>query len=275
MATSTEVISRFAEAMAIQPSAVDRMLRPLRAAGLVPMGEKGRGKERGHYQAEHIVNLILAMAAEHHSRAADAVTALRPLVLKSVFPPERQPAFGNGNLGSALAQMLEQTNSDHIHLPMSLELCVDPLRADLKWGSENGSVAFGKADFYRPRLFTQAPPPYERPVIIYAMALLEISDLLRYEYPLTVSPSGSSAPNTAGSGNENAAPGRAASRRPRKRVAQPMNDPRRIIGILPLLKREKQHAVLGHPQMGALPFGEPNHEQHASSPSSAQARRPD
>ena len=252
----------------MQPSAVDRMLRPLRAAGLVPMGEKGRGKERGHYQVAHIVNLILAMAAEHHNQAADAVKALRPLAAISVLPLERKPAFGKGNLGQALEQMLEQTSSGYGHLPASLELCVDPLRADLKWNADDGSIAFGRADFYRPKSFTRAAPSYERPVIIYAAAISEISDLLRYEYPLSVSPSGSSVPTTTDTGNENAALPQAAPRRPRKRVAAADGHPRPAT-TLTLSGGEKQHAVLGHPQMGALPFGVSSYEQHAPSPSSA------
>ncbi len=46
---------------------------------MAPMGSKGRGLERGHYEPSHLCNLILAFAGTEPSDSADAVRLLRPL----------------------------------------------------------------------------------------------------------------------------------------------------------------------------------------------------
>jgi hypothetical protein len=73
MAASGQVIERMAKATGLLPSTIDRTLRPLREAGLVPMGEKGRGQAKGHYEPVHLANLFIALAGHQPSDAADTV----------------------------------------------------------------------------------------------------------------------------------------------------------------------------------------------------------
>jgi DNA-binding transcriptional ArsR family regulator len=77
MAASMQVIERMADASGVLPSTLDRTLRPLREANLVPMGEKGRGKSRGQYEPHHLVNVILGLAGYQPSDAETAVRLLR------------------------------------------------------------------------------------------------------------------------------------------------------------------------------------------------------
>ena len=77
MATSGAVITRISEAAGVAPATVDRMLRPLRAAGLAPTGRPGRGQTEGTFEPFHLMCLTLAFAGAQPSDAAEAAEMLR------------------------------------------------------------------------------------------------------------------------------------------------------------------------------------------------------
>ena len=157
MATSGLVIDRFAEMLGMLPSSVDRMLRPLRDAGMAPMGAAGRKSQRGHFEPYHLANLMLACAGNQPSDAADAVRALRPLVFhKSTGTNAGFSApLPSCDLGSAIERIIEGTEgigpADGVDLAATPQrgwtvwICFDPLSA---WIGFDGMHR--RIDYYRP-----------------------------------------------------------------------------------------------------------------------------
>jgi hypothetical protein len=79
MATSGRVILWISHAAGVAPSTVMRMLQPLRDAGLVPIGVRGRGQTVGVYEPPHYACLALGFAGAQPSDAAKAAETLRHL----------------------------------------------------------------------------------------------------------------------------------------------------------------------------------------------------
>jgi hypothetical protein len=135
MATSGQVIERLGEVLGLSSlSSLDRSLRPLREAELVPMGRAGRASSHGHYEAKHLANMIMGLAGAQPSDAAEAVKLLRPLKLTSASPSEVAllPQGPKRDFGAALEQLI-QTDPEvgDLKLPVSREtleltLCLDP-----------------------------------------------------------------------------------------------------------------------------------------------------
>lgn len=69
------------------------MQRDLRAADLIPMGEKGRGTLHGHYEAAHLANLIVAFWGIQPSDAAATVALVRGMSFQFTrpCPPDKPP----------------------------------------------------------------------------------------------------------------------------------------------------------------------------------------
>lgn len=118
MATSRTVAERFAEVSGYHPATLDRMQRDLRAAGLIPMGEKGRGTLRGHYEASHLANLIVAFWSDQPSDAAETVERVRSMSFQMtttrapgdpLWPPSEPdaPHIPGTNPVDAIAHMIE------------------------------------------------------------------------------------------------------------------------------------------------------------------------
>lgn len=116
MALSGSVIERFAEASGALYYTIDKVVRYLRAAGLVTSADPGRPRKqgsgriprKGHFESLHLTNVILAFAGPQPSDAADAVKVLRPLVFESSEPPTGASYFGTGDLGSLLDKIIDQ-----------------------------------------------------------------------------------------------------------------------------------------------------------------------
>jgi len=118
MATSRTVAARFAQASGYLTSTLDRMQRDLRADGLIPMGEKGRGSLYGHYEAKHLTNLIIAFLGKQPSDAAETVKLVRGLPYlnsrplspnKALWPLSEQnaPHIPGATFGDALDDLIE------------------------------------------------------------------------------------------------------------------------------------------------------------------------
>ena len=79
MATGAEAIVRVVDSARIPPTTVDRTASFLQRArrDLWPVSGRGGGKAAIHVEPHHMVNLILALAAEQPSGAEAAVRLLR------------------------------------------------------------------------------------------------------------------------------------------------------------------------------------------------------
>ena len=79
MATGAEAIVRVVDSTDIPPTTVDRTASFLQHArrDLWPVSGRGGGKAAVHVEPHHMVNLILALAAEQPSDAEAAVRLLR------------------------------------------------------------------------------------------------------------------------------------------------------------------------------------------------------
>jgi hypothetical protein len=147
MATSGSVIERFAEVSGLLPSTLDRVLRILRDAELAPMGDKGRGLKRGHYEPHHLCNVLLAFAGPQPSDAAEAVRLLRTLRYASSdgdvvdhLPEEGEPlAEFIEDMIYWLSDPATDETAKRIN-PSDIEFtfCLDPLFAQVLIIEQNG-----------------------------------------------------------------------------------------------------------------------------------------
>jgi hypothetical protein len=176
MAQIGQVIPRIAKASGALPSTVDRMMRPLRAAELVPMGEKGRNPRTGHFEKSHLANLILSFGGQQPIDAAEAALALREyryhftsadpdghtVIPPSEHPGTRVPNFDNLNLGELIEALLdvvaERISAGHpvtaFPLPRAIRLEPVKRRAVVYWRVPEKMFAW-QADVY------MAPPAAE------------------------------------------------------------------------------------------------------------------
>ena len=169
MATSGQVIERFAEMSGFRPATVDRMLRPLRDAGMVPMGDAGRGQRRGHYEPSHLANVILAFAGPQPSDAARAAQLLRPLRYIHSNPPSPslRPYRWEHDLGSIFDSVIREQAFDKdgelakLNWPTTTEitLCLNPLGACFAFSADEGDSVNSWMDWYGPAPTPNAAPP--------------------------------------------------------------------------------------------------------------------
>lgn len=166
MATSGTIIERFAQASGDLPSTVDRMLRPLRAAGLAPFGERGRGQRQGHYDVSHLANVLMAFGGAQPADAAEAVSLFRnlPHCFSAGVPPHDsgRPYPKEGlNFGAGLEQVIQSVASDWEKVlrllpqdlahpygpwPDQIRLTLRMPTAEVMWLSATGPIE--RKDFY-------------------------------------------------------------------------------------------------------------------------------
>ncbi len=79
MPTARKVAEAFSLPTGLRPWTVEGQTRQLRAAGLVPMGEKGGSKLVGHYEAPHLANMVMSFHRFLPGNAAKTVNLVRPL----------------------------------------------------------------------------------------------------------------------------------------------------------------------------------------------------
>jgi hypothetical protein len=147
MAQSGVVVSEMASASGHLPSTVDRILRDLRAAGMAPTGQPGRGETYGQFGADHLANLLLAFAALQPSGSANAVRALNQL--RHEWTDDEHPG---GSLVGTLESEIERRAllirdggkvAQELLLPQhgfELTLCLDPIEAWTTLPLDDGSV---------------------------------------------------------------------------------------------------------------------------------------
>jgi hypothetical protein len=134
------VIERFAAVSGLLPSTLDRMLRPLRDAGLVPKGAKGRGQRHGHFEPPHLANLIMALAGMQPSDAAEAVNLLRPLVPANSALASGAQVSDLGSTIEFLIRELSKGDRSGSAQPFALTFCLNPLQGTLSRVDGTGSL---------------------------------------------------------------------------------------------------------------------------------------
>lgn len=154
MAMSGVVIPEMAAVSGLLPNTVERIIRDLRASGMAPMGQHGRGQTHGQFDQFHLANLLLAFAALQPSGSADAVRALNQL---------QHEWGGGGELARVLASEIERRalliidGSEQCLSLLSegfeLTLCLDPVEA---W---TGFVVEDRTEG-RQRWVPQTTPPW-------------------------------------------------------------------------------------------------------------------
>jgi hypothetical protein len=237
MAMTGLVIPEIANVSGLLPSTVDRMLRVLRAAGMVAMGKPGRGREHGHYSPSDLANVILGMAGPQPSDAAEAVMRLRDLknnegnLLGDTL--EQQIAEVAANLES------EQINVIEALLPSDLSMCFDAPHASMDWDADSTNRCH--MPFFRQRPtehvgYVTRSTTVNRQVIFVA-GRLWLDTLRQRSSDPSSAPSGQlPLPGDAGTTNENGAPGRA----PRTRLQD--HDLAIPAGHTPEYRRESENA---------------------------------
>lgn len=109
MASAGLVTERLAAVSGFLPSTLDRMLRSLRAAELVPIGEPGRGQRSGQYEPQHLANVLLAFAGHQPSDAVDAATDLGAMRYAQTNPEGAPPPPNpDATLGEAVAEAIRE-----------------------------------------------------------------------------------------------------------------------------------------------------------------------
>lgn len=169
MPTSQVVIEQFASVSGLKPATLERMVRVLLAAGLVPMGEKGRGRSVGHYDARHLANLIASFAGPQTVDAAEAATLLCGLPFFQTFYPLESRArapleqgrapFPGATFGETLEHLIRDDADlienalqgekpdfadEHWTLPHDIQLSLKPLMVKIHWqaeGFDNGEIS--------------------------------------------------------------------------------------------------------------------------------------
>ena len=160
MAGAHQVRSMMAEVSGSNPSTIDRMLRTLLTAGLVPKGTPGRGQANGQFEAAHLVNVLFGFAGHQPSDAAEAAEILGGLQHRWMYlagnPEGQQVEEPCPTLHENLTKlvdgigrwMLEQRTAASAapqpHYPTGILLNLHlPRAADVMW--------VGRRDVYVPR----------------------------------------------------------------------------------------------------------------------------
>ena len=141
VATATRTNELLPPILGMLFSTVERLLRALREAGLLPFGKPGGGKGSAHYDAYHLAYILLGLAGLAPSDAPEAVLALRslpffgpPSMPEGVKPPlptlEDQLADWIKGAGAARRHDATWFLEDKAVLQSwTMQLCLNPLHA--------------------------------------------------------------------------------------------------------------------------------------------------
>ena len=216
MATRSVVREKLAASMGLKPMTVERTLRVLGVAGLIP--SEGPGKRLGHFGAEALKNIVLGAMAPTPSEAAKVAVALDELV----FEPNRLAQMGEADVNGTpcgiplgryvqnliqllsdedVAQSMMSDGADSLYLqPLEIVAEFDPTQAYVtRWseGNEGRIIEF----FIKPgSSFSEKKPGLQHGSRLRLSVLVEAGDLLRDTFTYQVSPTPDPAPGSAGEG---------------------------------------------------------------------------
>ena len=185
MATATRTNELLPPILGLLFSTVERLLRALREAGLLPVGKPGGGRGSAHYDAYHFAYILLGLAGLMTSDAPEAVLALRslpfrgqqpePVGAKSALPTlEDQLADWIKNAGAAPRHGAAWTpEAKAVLRSWTMELSLNPLHAIITAQTGEGETVIVYAA--EP---TDSVPGVRRLTIISGDVLLAVGELL-------------------------------------------------------------------------------------------------
>ena len=158
MATGPQFVERMAPVCGIHPATLDRYMRELRAAGLIPAGGRGGGVASVHLDHNHAAVIILSLAASSPAGVVAAYNAVKDL------DREHLVAGSPAGLGFSLALQINR-HADvilHGHKPYGaaqannweLTICLEPVTVWMSWTVDGVE----KREYFSDRL-TAIPTP--------------------------------------------------------------------------------------------------------------------
>lgn len=139
MSTGPQFTEALAPVCGIHPATLDRYMRALRDAGLIPASGKGGGRVASHLDHHHAASILLALAAVSPAGAAAAVHAVGQLCRE-----RRQPGDVNlwTGLAAEIANRAATISRDGVpRAPAKtnnweLTICLDPVMAWMSWTND-------------------------------------------------------------------------------------------------------------------------------------------
>ncbi len=210
MSTGPQFTTALTPVSGFHEATLDKYMRDLRNADVVPSSGKGGGKAAVHLDHHHAASIILSMAAMGPGGAADAVRRLATLEWEQPFEGEICGLWANlAAILSTLASivfhgdsLLEADETDN----WELTVCLDPLMAWMSWTQDGKEV---RRHFTDPQstmpsnLHPQEMHRGVRRLTVITVSVLNVAaelcaDTLAHQarqIPTPPSPSGSAVPN--------------------------------------------------------------------------------
>lgn len=185
MATATRTNELLPPILGLLFSTVERLLRALREAGLLPVGKPGGGKGSAHYDAYNFAYILLGLAGLMTSDAPEAVLALRSLPLRGQQPKPVKAKSALPTLEDQLAAWIKNAGAARRHgaawdpeaeavlRSWTMELCLNPLHAIITAQTGEGETVIVYAA--EP---TDSVPGVRRLTVISGDVLLAVGELL-------------------------------------------------------------------------------------------------
>lgn len=165
MATGPEFIAALSPVCSFHPSTLDRYLRELRAAEMLPLSGKGGGKSAVHFDQWHAATILVGLFATGPGGAVDAVRAVKTIRRLGAIPT---PMLGGdslwGDLAGAIgiAALKIRRHPDHKPFAEAQQsgwecvVCLDPLKAWVIWTAAGKEV---RVDYSDPQLALPGAAP--------------------------------------------------------------------------------------------------------------------
>lgn len=194
MATGTLVIERLPSVLGILPSTLERLLRALQVALLLPIGRPGGGKKgAAHLNELDFAYVLLGFAGSQPSEAPDAVRRLRTLPWRGTQNPPSNVGEALRTLEDQLAYWIEKAGAARRNdaewdpdardtlLSWTMQMCLNPLHAIITVQTKAGLTTHLYAADPTP------PPGIRRLTILSGQVLISVGELLADTQKLTKS----------------------------------------------------------------------------------------
>jgi hypothetical protein len=159
MATGMQVIERLTPLTGLRPTTLDRQFRAQRLAGQLPAGQPGGGKVSAHFEAHHLVAVLLGLAGPTPSDAPEAATALRTMPYRGTDNPPQDVSPPLPTLEDQLAEWIRDNTAAYLNGKAATDACSALFR----------TMKLGLCLNPRQAIITFEPPPGDKQLtIVYA-----------------------------------------------------------------------------------------------------------